>query len=432
MSYQSKFENFVFERYSFDAGNGEAIFEYSFDSKLSFKEKVTFKNINANYDAQALESAMQLSFYLVGISYYKCYPTKKAVFKVAPPDQFRADFLNKVYHEGLSQFMFENSLKLNDMINFVGESVEENIPNGYGGGGLSVLQSGGKDSLLLAELLLAQDHKFMPIYVSSSHGYPDVLNKLGLDINMVDRQIDIDNLRQAKENGALNGHVPVTYIICSYAIVNAVLQGKSHALTAIGNEGEEPHEYIDNMPVNHQWSKTWGAEQLMADYVGRYISPNIKVGSPLRGFSELKIAELFVQKCWAKYGHSFSSCNRANYAQGADNTHLKWCGDCPKCANSYLLFAPFVEPADLQSLFGGQDLFQKPSLLETFKGLLGIDGVMKPFECVGEVDELRLAYRMAQKRYPSAYRLPFQVPESHFDYMKVRESQPWVSDLIAI
>ena len=57
-------------------------------------------------------------------------------------------------------------------------------------------------------------------------------------------------------------------------------------------------------------------------------------------------------------------------------------------------------------------------LTETFKGLLGIDGVMKPFECVGEVDELRLAYHMAQKIHD--YKLPFNVPSTDFDYKKIQ------------
>ena len=93
-------------------------------------------------------------------------------------------------------------------------------------------------------------------------------------------------------------------------------------------------------------------EQLFAHYVRQYVSPDIAVGSLLRGYSELKIAQLFVDHGWGRFGHAFSSCNRANYQQGADNTHLSWCGDCPKCANSYLLFAPFIPAEELQQLFG--------------------------------------------------------------------------------
>ena len=129
---------------------------------------------------------------------------------------------------------------------------------------------------------------------------------------------------------------------------------------------------------------------------------------------------------WLK---QFSSCNRANYEQGIDNTKLKWCGKCPKCANAFLLFAPFIEAKELKSLFNDEDLFAKPLLNETFKGLLGIDNVMKPFECVGEIDELRLAYHKAQAK--GGYeKLPFEVPDSNFNYMKEYPTQEWAKSLI--
>jgi hypothetical protein len=212
-------------------------------------------------------------------------------------------------------------------------------------------------------------------------------------------------------------------------LVDAILNNEATVLLSIGHEGDEPYGWIGDLPVNHQWSKTWPAELSLAEYVTRYISPDIRIGSPLRAWSELRIAELFVQHAWAKYGHSFSSCNVANYKQGSNVTELKWCGECSKCANSYLLFAPFLSAEELKSLFGGQDLFVKPLLTETFKGLLGIGGVMKPFECVGQTDELRLAYHKAVERggYES---LPFNVPASHFDYMQEYEAQVWARELV--
>ena len=93
-----------------------------------------------------------------------------------------------------------------------------------------------------------------------------------------------------------------------------------------------------------------------SNYIYKYLSQQIVVGSLIRKYSELKIAEMFVQKCWDRYGGEFSSCNKANYLQGAKNTKLKWCGNCPKCANSYLLFAPFVDPDQLNKVIGSDML----------------------------------------------------------------------------
>ena len=82
--------------------------------------------------------------------------------------------------------------------------------------------------------------------------------------------------------------------------------------------------------------------------------------------------------------------------------------------------------SNLDSLFDNHSLFAKPQLADTFKGLLGIDGFMKPFECIGEIDELRQAYHMRQPSYPE---LPFSVPKSSFDYEKVSTMQPFIKTL---
>lgn len=428
MSYQSPYQAFVFEEYAYDDEKKMASFHYSFDGERHFEERVYFGG--GSTDEQLLDEALKLAFYVVGTSYYKAFPTQKIMFNTAAPDERQAAFLQRVYHEGLSQFLFENQLTTAHMAQFVSEKKVSANPSVYDGEGLLVLQSGGKDSLLLATLLAEADDEYTPLYIHSSEAHPQVLDELSQPLRTMRRVLDIDALQTAAHDGALNGHVPVTYIVLAYALIDALLHNENTVLAAIGNEGAEPHAFIDDLPVNHQWSKTWEAEQLFSQYVTDYISPDLHVGSPLRGFSELRIAELFVEKCWETYGHSFSSCNAANYTQGVDNTQLKWCGECPKCANSYLLFSPFVAPKELQSLFDGKDLFAKPSLTETFKGLLGIDGVMKPFECVGEVDELRLAYHMAKEQWKTEiHELPYSIPHASFDYKKVCDAQEWITRL---
>lgn len=402
---------FTFGEYEFDQATFAATFSYVFE-EYQFTEKIQFVGQNSDYNREALTRALDLAHLLIGVSYYKAFPTREIMFRSGGIDEWQADFFNKVYQEGLSQFAFENNLTRDDLAHFTASAkAPEAVP--YGEEGILSLQSGGKDSLLMATLLKEQAKDFTPFYISSGTAHPVVLDTLG-DVIIAQRILDRDMLARAAENGGKNGHVPVTYIVQAIALVQAILLGNNKILTAIGHEGEEPHAWIGDLPINHQWSKTWPAEQAFAEYVHRYISPDIQIGSPLRQYSEMKIAELFAQKCWQVYGHSFSSCNVANYGQDTNNSQLSWCGECPKCANSYLLFSPFVDANELRSLFGGNDLFSEPSLTETFKGLLGIDDVLKPFECVGEVDELRQAYHDAQSKggYDA---LLFDVPTSAFD-----------------
>ncbi len=281
----------------------------------------------------------------------------------------------------------------------------------------------------MASLLAKAGIEFTPWYVSSADEHPEILDQFETPLSVTKRLLDHEALQVAQADGGKNGHVPVTYILQSLALIEAILRGKDTVLVAIAHEGEEAHDWIGDLPVNHQWSKTWQAEQDFSRYVERYVAKGFKIGSPLRQYSELKMAELFAHYAWDKVGHQFSSCNVANYQQGYANTTLQWCGECPKCANSYLLFAPFIEARELQSLFNGEDLFTKPLLKDTFKGLLGIDGVMKPFECIGEIDELRSAYHKALTR--GGYRpLPFDVPESSFDYEQTYPAQEWATKMI--
>lgn len=421
-------KTFVFESHEFDATTAVASFTYSFDHETFYTERVQFEKSDTAYDKAVFERALFMAFALVGVSYYKLFPGGPIQWNTGAIDAWQSQFLNHVYQEGLSQFAFENQLTRSDLAQFspTQDTPQELTP--YSGEGILSLESGGKDSLLSATLLQKADKAFDSFYITSGGTHPAILDSLPGHLYVARRSIDLEGIKAAKENGGMNGHIPVTYVVLSLALLQAVLLNKHIVLSSIGHEGEEPHDMIGDLAVTHQWSKTWEAELLFAEYVTKYVADTINVGSALRKYSELRVAELFVDNCWASYGHHFSSCNRANYLQGENNTTLRWCGECPKCANSYLLFAPFLEAAELRSIFNGQDLFEKPLLTETFKGLLGIDNVMKPFECVGEIDELRQAYYMAQQRGGYA-KLPFEVPASTYDYMQQFPVQEWTGQI---
>ena len=414
---------FLFDSYEFDEAEFTARFRYQNNGHM-FEEKISFSKAIDTFDRDVLDRALFLAFVLIGTSYYKTFPTRDVRLNVGAIDEWQARFFDTVYQEGLSQFAYENDLTRDDLAHFVPNgktqtakryTIVDDTP--------LVLQSGGKDSLLLAQLFEDDNKAYSPWFLQNSEHHPAVLDTLASPLLSATRAIDLDNLAKARQNGALNGHVPVTFIVLSYALIQAILLGKNTVLAAIGKEGEEPHAIVGDLNITHQWSKTWQAEQLFAEYVQKYISPDFNIGSPLRGYSELRIAELFVNHAWERFGQKFSSCNRANYQQGGANEQLSWCGECPKCANSYLLFAPFIGRSQLDVLFG-KHLFAKLELRQTFKGLLGVDNTMKPFECIGEIDELRFAYHLS---LTNGYEpLPFRVPSSNFDRFAQSDVQNWV------
>lgn len=420
---------FVFESYDYNDAKAIATFRYSDGAKRTFTERLSFpKTHSSNYDHDVFNRALFLAFLVIGTSYYKAFPTREVVFNSGAIDQLQADFLDKVYQEGLGQYAYENKLSRDDLAHFQPTTAASQGATEYAGEGVLALQSGGKDSLLMATLLQERNIPFTSLYVTSGKAHPEVLDQLPGKLLVVRREIDKGALLAAEAEGGRNGHVPVTYIVLAIATLQAILLGKQMVVASIGHEGEEPHAHIGDLAVSHQWSKTWPAEHLFAAYVKHYVAPSLLVGSPLRSFSEFRISQMFADLAWQSYGHSFSSCNVANYAQGANNQKLRWCGECPKCANAFLLFAPFVAHEELIELFDGKDLFAQKQLNETFKGLLGVDDVMKPFECVGEIDELRSAYHLSESN--GYARLPFTVPASTFDIEQVYEAQPWASQLL--
>ena len=419
--------SFRFVGYDFDETTGEADFRYRSDDD-DFVEKVQFVVSDAaKYNSETLGKALFLAFVVLGTSYYKVRAGKEVRLD-EPIDEWQARFFDKVYQEGLSQFAYENGLSRDDLAKFEvlrdggflrddgtaeGETnaisqgaaqamgAPEIIPQNRGN---LVMLSGGKDSILTAELIRESGEEYRVAYITAQENYPEIVDDFadyGKPV-IIRRFIDKEGLKRV---GGMNGHVPVTLINESLALVQAILLGASRVELGVGREGLEPHAWIGDLPVNHQWSKTPEAQSLMNEYVRRYVAGDVTVRSVLARYSELEIAEMFAKKCWVKYGDKFSSCNVANYKQGADNRELKWCGKCAKCANSYLLFAPFVPHNEQMKIFG-RDLFEDPELTEIYKGLLGVDGVMKPFECVASVGELRKAYR---ERLPGYGELMFEV-----------------------
>jgi hypothetical protein len=145
----------------------------------------------------------------------------------------------------------------------------------------------------------------------------------------------------------------------------------------------------DGQFVNHQWSKSLEAEQLLAHLVSHSITPNVQYFSLLRPLSELEIARRFAKL--DHYHDVFTSCNRA-FRLNEEHRAQRWCRDCPKCRFVFLALAPFMNPTRLSGIFGGnmlRDLHQA----EGFDALIGWNA-LKPFECVGEVEESVAAFKL--------------------------------------
>ena len=425
MSVAGGYKAFIFESFGFDDRTGRAEFNYSFDGQLKFTETIEFDPPQDFYCGEVLQSALFYCHIVLGTSYYKLFPGASMEVKSGSMTSSQAKFFTDTYRGGLGQFLYENSLRPEDISEFMA-TAEDDQHSSYriDGSRVLLMQSGGKDSLLAAKLLLAGGHEFDAWHMSSTGHHPSVIESIGAQsIVDIKRNIDLPRIRQAMEQGGLNGHVPFSAITAGLAVISSVLHKRRYIIAAMEASSDEPNTFIGDFPVNHMYSKTFDFEKSLQEYIHSNIATDLDYLSLIRGFSDLRVAELFADLAWPDFGSSFASCNVANYKQGEDDGELTWCGECSKCANSFLLFSAFVDYDDLVGVFSGKNLYEVPGLLDDFKALLGIGGI-KPFECVGTVEELRAAYHLAGVRDSRYVIESIEVPKSKEDFRQIYPHQP--------
>jgi hypothetical protein len=205
----------------------------------------------------------------------------------------------------------------------------------------------------------------------------------GLPLAAIKRTIDPE-LLELNAAGALNGHVPITAIVSLIVVAAGYIYGYDTTFMALERSADEVTALIDDIAVNHQWSKSTECELSLRSVIRESVSSSIEYCSALRSCGELEIARWFAGL--ERYHAGFLSCNHA-YRPGA--SYDTWCGHCPKCHFVFLVLAPFLDPGRLGAIFG-RNLLDDPEQLEGFWDLCAAG--RKPYECVGEQRESLLAF----------------------------------------
>ncbi|HSW85498.1 MAG TPA: hypothetical protein VLF79_02715 [Candidatus Saccharimonadales bacterium] len=402
------YESFIFKRYEFNDRLKTLRLFYSYDDKLNFTETYKFDFSFAEYDKGALDQAIQLLFFMAGVSYYKAYVPSKIQVSSGHIDHELATFLSKTYQRGLGEFFYLNQLDPQTSINIpvtTSKLIElppiQNLP------GQIIGLGGGKDSLVSVELMRDQ-----PLIATWSLNHrtqlEPLVNKIGLPHFWVEREWD-HKLLELTQQGAYNGHIPISAIFACVSVIVSILTGYRDSVVSNESSASDPTLSYLGFDINHQYSKSLEFEQDFQDCIVRLFKGSLRYYSLLRPFSELRIAELFAKTGFDKYHDVFSSCNRAFTH---DQNHMFWCGECPKCAFVFLIFTPFIRKELLEELWQGKNLLLDPKLEPTYKRLLGITGT-KPLDCVGEVKESRAAMKLAKAIYPELNKYEFDLPSDY-------------------
>jgi hypothetical protein len=351
----------------------------------------------AKENQAAISRACELIHLLCGVSYYKAGLAENIEFESDRPPKSMIDFVAKTWFHGLAEMAFENEVSLN--INFNDIDLRDNckiLENRALDTHKSLVPlGGGKDSLVTIEELKQQKKNITLFMVGQSELIKDVAQKINLPLLQVKREIDSQLIAYNKTKKGFNGHVPITAINSSIAVLVALLFDFSEIVFSNERSSDSANTINkDGDLVNHQYSKSYEFERDLASIITQQISPNLNYYSQQRAYSELAILEKFSH--YPQYFSLFSSCNRNFHIDGSKNVNSRWCCDCPKCRFVFLGLAPFVEKKQLLEIFK-VNLLDDEKQKQGFAELLGTEG-FKPFECVGEIEESQLAFNMIKNR----------------------------------
>ena len=387
---------FVFTDRSFDAVTGTLTLGFSYPDICDFEEKIILGTSNhklSDAEQTALENAFRALHLAAGVSYYKAYiPEQIEIANGGALDDDTADFFEDLYFNGLGEFAFRNQVKLKNKIKFPRGGKAVIAGNVTPSNKALVPVGGGKDSLVTVEALRKSGHDITLCSVNRPGPIAACMDASGLDSISFERKID-KRLLELNDNGALNGHVPITAIVSFILVAAGIWHGFDGIAFSNERSANEGNTEWEGRIVNHQFSKSLEFENALSAFIKTHIAGGIDCFSFLRPLSELHIAKLFSNE--TRYDHVFTSCNKSYRIVDA-MVDKRWCCDCPKCRFVYLVLAPFMDKERLLNIFGN-DMLDDASQIDGFRELLGLKG-HKPWECVGEILESGAAFNAIADR----------------------------------
>jgi len=395
--------SFSFESYSIDSDSGVFAFSYRTDfadgTHIRFTERLDLPDIPLDtIDTRLLTRIFENLHLALGISYYKLHCPPAIRLGALKLNAQQAQFWETLYTKGLGEFFYRNNIDPRGLIRFPATEQEIISPISYQSDDtLLVGMGGGKDSLVSMELLKRAGRKQEALIIETNREYGFVrklLSKTGLKQVRVSRTIDDRIGSLVKEGNAYDGHVPVSALYAFIGLLVSALRGRGTFVVSNEKSANYGNAEHFGMEVNHQWSKSLEFETLMNRYVSQFVTPSFSYVSLVRPLWEIQIVQLFAQI--GKYFEDFSSCNRNFRKDKGIKQGTLWCGTCAKCAFMYALLSAFLPKDTVDAVFK-RNLYEDITLLPLYQELLGLKNV-KPFDCVGTPDEVRLAMMMASSR----------------------------------
>lgn len=389
--FQHMYPKFIYKNYKWFIKNNNLEIKYTFlvSEKIIFHPKLKFSNISKEKLMLVDKTVMDNLVFNLGLaeipSYWKATVSPEIIIEAGTLDDYQISWWSNLLEKGMGQFFYENNIDFVSNKLFTIKSARGTNSGRVAkvmSSGLLISVGGGKDSAVTTELLkdLSDAACFS---VNPTDATIDVVNQSKVEkLITVERTID-PLLLNLNSGGFLNGHTPFSSLIAFLSVFAAVIYGlKDVALSNERSSDEENTIYLGKK-INHQYSKTLEFENNFREYNQMYLS-NVNYFSFLRPLYEIQISKIF--SGMNKYFPLIRSCN-------VGQKRNAWCCHCPKCLSTYILLYPFVGKEEILKIFP-EDMFMKDNLYGIMESLILEDNV-KPFECVGIREELKLALAMS-------------------------------------
>jgi hypothetical protein len=398
---RNEFPFFSFEDFEIKITENEVLITYFFNlsGKFFFYPNIRIPLAAFIKSEMLTEERIKNVAFQIGmvelISYWKAACPPKVIIKPSFLEKDQVTFWKKVYYSGLGEFFYTNSINT-DIDNFM--EIECILVKVFGKEMYDVTDStiipvgGGKDSVVTMELLKKAKNENLCLIVNPRKASIDSAVNAGFNeesIIKIYRTID-QKLIELNSKGFLNGHTPFSALLAFVSVLAAMLAGSKNI--ALSNESSANEPTVAGSNINHQYSKSFEFEKDFRNYLKEYVTEDFNYFSFLRPLSELQIARLF-SNLNTKHFESFRSCN-------AGSKEDKWCCKCSKCLFTYIILSPFISPDKLCEIFGS-NVLNDIDLLLYFNQLTGCEKE-KPFECIGTVEEVNSALRLAINKYYSS------------------------------
>jgi hypothetical protein len=386
--------SFEYRGVDLDAATATITCRYACDG-IEFVEFATFDE-GVDLGAPGVGTAAELYHLVAGLSYYKAFAARRIGLGDLDAGDATLALLAGAVRGGLAEFAFRNGLDLSD-IEISGGAPARRVVLLAPERGPLVPFGGGIDSIVTATELAAEPDEALFVVSSGATRFDAIERpaaRTGLPIVRCARQLDAKVLA-SRAAGWFDGHVPVTAIVSSLAVIAAVAQRRSSVVMSNERSASSPNLVVEGKPVNHQWSKSLECEDLLRRALDERLESGPTYYSALRDRSELWVASEFARH--PEYLDEFMSCNRA-FLQDTSKRATTWCGTCDKCLFTDLVLAPFIPEAALSSVFSGREPIADATRRGDLEVLVGLTESPKPFECVGDTGECATALVAAAAR----------------------------------